>query len=399
MGYLLKKKDKNGEALIYLALYLKDQTELISTGQRIKGTDWSATNKFPKDHLGDIAKRITTVKERVIKAHTRLQAREQVVTPFAVKQEYLMHEAAKVSEQLTRDKRAKENKKTIKRLVDHWIENNLFSYAVSTQKAVKESLTQFLTFLDVTGQIGIEREALNQELITRYERFLQDKKKLANSTHGKRMKHLRWFLQHIGFDVKNIKLRTHKKDIMSLSQAELEALENVDVSNSSERQKVKDLFLLGCYTGQRISELRRINETHIIDGKLCMTQKKTKRPVTIPIMPKTRAILERYAMRSPKINEPAVNREIKEICKAAGISSMLTVRRNVAGNDVEEPKAKYSQITSHTASKTFISLAPQWYGFTPAEVAAIVGKNLKTILNHYYSLPLESAIKKMEKSS
>lgn len=397
IGILLKKKDKDGRSLVYLALYFKDQVELISTGKRIHKKEWDIKAKYPKDHLGDVAKSITGIREKINKAQIRVLAREEFVTPFAVKQEYLSHETKKANDQIGKDKKTKESQKSIKSLAGQWLDNNLFHYAKSTQTGVKESINQFLEFLNKTGQGNIDRQDLTPSVITHYEKYLQEKKKLSNSTHGKRMKHLRWFLKFINYDVKDIKLRSHRKDIISLSQAELEALEGIDVSKSSEQQKVKDLFLLGCYTGQRISELKRINQTHLIDGKICMTQKKSKRVISIPILSKTQAILERHGMRSPKINEPAVNREIKQICKAAGITKMLTVRSNVAGKDVEKQAAKYSQITSHTASKTFISLAPQWYGFTAAEVAAIVGKNLKTIINHYYNLPLEEAIKKMMK--
>lgn len=395
--FLFKKKGKaSNEGLIYLALYLKDEVELISTGHRIHEKEWSNVDQYPKQHTSNVAQSINEIKSRVNKAVTRLEAKEEIITPFSVKQEFSRFEDAKLADKVKKDKKEKEGIRTVKSMANKWIANNLFSYQPSTQKAVKESINQFLDFLAKSGCGGIERQDINPELITSYERYLQDKKKLANSTHGKRIKHLRWFLKHINYDVAGIKIRNHRKDIISLAQDELEALEAIDVSKSSEQQKVKDIFLLGCYTGQRISELKRINQTHIIDGRICMTQKKTKREVTIPILSKTRAILERYDFKAPKISEQIVNREIKEICKDAGITKLLTIRKNVAGKDVDEQISKAKLISTHTASKTFISLAPDWYGLTPGEVASIVGKDLKTLLNHYYNLPRTSAIKKME---
>lgn len=394
--FLLKKKSKDqNSGLIYLALYLQDGVELISTGQRILEKDWSTKDQFPKQHLGTIAKAINDVKAGVDKAVIRLQAKEIPITPFAIKQEYQAHSIQRISQQIQKDQKIKENKKSVKKLAESWLETDLFKYQKSTQKAVKESINQFIEFLDKTGNSSIEKADLDSKLITAYEKYLQDTKQLANSTHGKRMKHLRWFLKSIQYDVSAIKIRTSKKEIIALTQEEIVALEEATGINS-EQQKAKDLFLLGCYTGLRISDLKRLDQTRIINNRICMTLQKNKREVVIPVSPKAKVILEKYGMRSPRITEQVLNRCIKEVCAIAKIETILTVRKNIAGRNIDEVIPKHKLITSHTASKTFISLAPEWYDMSPAEVAVIVGKDLKTLLNHYFNLPRESAIKKME---
>lgn len=242
------------------------------------------------------------------------------------------------------------------------------------------------------------RRELTRDTIAAYERFLQDKKRLANSTHGKRMKHLRWFLKHINFDVSSISIRTHRKEIVALTLDELRLLEAVDVSKSSELQKAKDMFLLGCYTGLRISDLKRINRDRIVEGCISMVLQKNNRDVRIPLRPEAERILVRYGMRPPKISEQVLNRGIKEVCRAAGITTIQVIRLNVAGRDTERRQPKNELITSHTASKTFITLAPIRFGMDPQEIAAIVGKDLKTLISHYFQLPRESAIRKMMKT-
>lgn len=142
--------------------------------------------------------------------------------------------------------------------------------------------------------------------------------------------------------------------------------------------------------------MKRLNETRIIDGRIRMTLQKNDKEVTIPLLAKARTIIDRNGGRSPRISEQVLNRSIKIVCSKAGIDSKLTIRINVAGRDIDKEEPKFKLITSHTAGKTFISLAPEWFGLIPAEVAAIVGKDLKTVLNHYYKLPHESAIEKME---
>lgn len=394
--YLLKKKgEKGGLNPIYVALYLNDETELIYTKQRCMLKDWSEEDRSPKDHRGTIFLAIEKVKRDVQKVIQSLQSQDKAVTPFTVKLEYNSKEKEKTQSQHEQDNKDKAGLKTVSRLAEKWLENNLFGYKASTQKAIRESIKQFIEYLRKVGQLSLERKDLVTDTITGYERYLQEKRKLSNSTHGKRMKHLRWFLKTLNYDVKTIAIRSHKKEIIALTLDELNKLEKVDVSASIEQQKAKDLFLLGCYTGLRISDLKRINETRIIDGKICMSLQKNQKEVSIPLRDETKEILQKYGMSSPKISEQQLNESIKKICKGAGIDKDLTLKTNKAGKDIETRVKKYQLITSHTASKTFITLAPQRFGLTPPEIAAIVGKDLKTLINHYFQLPLESAIQKM----
>lgn len=394
--YLLKRRGKVGGAYpIYVALYLGEQTELIYTKERCKAKDWNNTDKQPKDHTGDTFARIEKIKTSIQRSMKLLEAQDKPVTPFTVKQEYTHGQRKKAIDQFAKDKKDKLGLQTIQSLSTAWLSNNIFSYKPSTQKTVKQSLGVFQGFLKDAGLHGLERQLLTPDIITGFERYLQETKKLSNSTHGRVMKHLRWFLKTLDYDVRSIAIRTHKKEIIALTWEELILLENVDVSFSKEKQKSKDMFLLGCYTGLRISDLKRLNETRIIDNRICMTLQKNKKEVTIPLRGEARRILERYNMAAPKISEQHLNKEIKNVCKAANIIKVVTARTNKAGLDVEAQVPKHDLITSHTASKTFITLAHARFGLDPAEIAAIVGKDLKTLLNHYFQLPKESALLKM----
>lgn len=397
--YLLKKKGKKATSHpIYVALYQNDQIELIYTSERIKLKDWNQSEGCPKDHKTDTFARIEKVKSDVLKTMRLLEAQDKPVTPFTVKLEYNQNKLKKNSDQLLKDKKDKEGLETVHTLATKWLDERTFNYKPSTRKSLKLSIAQFQNFLKISGLVTLQKQNLTADIIRIYERYLQDKKKLSNSTHGKTMKHLRWFLQTLDYDVKTIAIRSHKKEIIALTFDELEKLEKVDVSASVEQQKAKDMFLLGCYTGLRISDLKRLNETRIVEGKICMILQKNQKEVSIPLRSEARNILNKYGMASPKISEQQLNESIKDVCEKAKINKILTIRTNKGGIDKEEPKAKHELITSHTASKTFITLAPQKFGLTPAEIAAIVGKDLKTLLNHYFQLPLESAIKKMTES-
>jgi integrase len=394
LRYYLKKQ-KTGPHPIYIALYQSDRTELIFTGQRIQIKDWSIKDRSPKDHSSSVSKAIEKVQKAVKKSMARLEFEEQPVTPFSVKLAYMEELALKEHEQDTTEKKLKSEMVTLITLADRWTKEELFRFRPSTQKAVKQSITAFTSYLKSVGYASLERKHLNQTIISAYERYLLEKSKLADSTHGIRMKHLRWFLKWLDFDVSKIKIRSSKKLIISLNLEELKRLEVVDVSFSKEWQKSKDVFLLGCYTGLRISDLKRLNVNNTRGGFIKMKLMKNDKDVSIPIIKAADAILSRYGYKAPKIAEQAVNECIKLVCEKAKINDKVVIDYTRGGQRLSKTILKHKLISSHIAGKTFITLAPKLWGLSPAEIASIVGKDVKTLINNYFGDQGDEARQKM----
>ena len=394
LRYYLKRKG-TGPHPIYMALYEGANTELIFTGQRLHSKEWSASDRAPKNHNSDPYKAIEKIKAAVKKAIGRLEFEEQIITPFSVKIAYMEDLAVKEQTHAQADAKMKSDMVTVIKLADRWTSEELFRFRPSSQRAVKESINAFTAYLKSVGFATLERKFLTQTIISAYERYLLEKKKLADNTHGKRMKHLRWFLKWLDFDVSKIKLRSSKKPIISLTTIELKQLETVDVSFSKEYQKAKDMFLLGCYTGLRISDLKRLNATNTRDGFIKIKLLKNNRDVSIPIIKAAAGILSRYDYRSPKISEQAVNESIKVVCEKAKINDKVVIDYTRGGHRLSKTKPKHKVITSHIAGKTFITLAPKLWGLSPAEIAAVVGKDVKTLINNYFGDQGEEARLKM----
>ena len=392
--YYLKRRGA-GPHPIYIALYQGNTTELIYTGQRIKITDWSEKDRAPKNHNSDLSKSIDKVKAAVKKVIAKLELDDRIVTPFSVKIAYMEDVALKEHNQAQADKKTRIEMVTVCKLADRWTEEELFRFRKSSQRAVKESINAFTAYLKSVGFATLERKALNQTIISGYERYLLEKKKLADNTHGKRMKHLRWFLKWLDFDVSKIKLRSSKKPIISLTLDELKRLESVDVSFSVEYQKAKDMFLLGCYTGLRISDLKRLNATNTKDGFIKIKLLKNDKDVRIPIIKAADAILARYEYRSPRISSQAGNESRKHVCEKAEINDKVVIDYTRGGQRLSKTKPKHKLITSHIAGKTFITLAPKLWDLSPSEIAAIVGKDVKTLINNYFGDQGDEARTKM----
>ena len=400
--YLLKRKAKKGAAYpVYLALYHNDEQEIIFTGERCHLKDWSKDDRLPKDHDGELFQNIEKVKNAILKVKRLMDANDQPVTPFTLKLEYSKGIKHKEEKQQQQDKHDKTNLAAISSLIDRWIKEGLHEYRPSTQKVVKASIKKFQAYLKVSGHPKLERKDLTLDIINDYARYLQVKQKLKDSSHGKNMKHLRWFLKYIKFDsgqIKEIKIRTVKKgerNIIHLTAEELTALEAVNVSDSKEMQRAKDMFLLGCYTGLRVSDLKRISRHRIKNESINLTLQKSSTEVSIPMLSQTKSILERYEYGAPKIGEQQVNENIKKVCAKAGIDEPTFFKSVKGGVLIEKLHPKHALITTHCAGKTFISLAEEKWKLTPTDVAAIVGKDVKTVLGYYWKTDIEKAKNKI----
>jgi len=386
------KPGRAGKSL-FVALYGPEGESLISTGEKLSKDDWDEKRKQPK---GKILTRASLIISEVQKTRDLLFLQGLDVTPTTVKAAYLKKRMVASQETKARELERKKDAHSISGLADQWIQAHLFGYKPSTQKSIKESITAFKEFLNGQGLSNIGRKELSYDVIRKYERHLLEEINLSNSTHGKRMKHLRWFLRSLDFDTSKIKLRVFQRPILSLDNNELEALENFQVDQGTERQKAKDLFLLGCYTGQRISDIKHLRPSSLHGDELRLKQTKTGKDVFIPLLPQTAAILARYNGHAPKLPEQHLNEHIKKICRDAGIVTMVSHVTNKGGLDIRKDVPKYQLITSHISGKTFIStVAPLRYKLTPPEIAAVCGKNLKTLLAHYFNLPRETAKQKM----
>ncbi len=104
-----------------------------------------------------------------------------------------------------------------------------------------------------------------------------------------------------------------------LTETQLQALADRELTGL--KDQVRDIFLVGCYTCQRVSDYNNIEPEDITTTAkgtpiIRLVQQKTKTEVTIPILNDNLiAIFEKYGYNVPKANEQVLNRYIKNILK------------------------------------------------------------------------------------
>jgi site-specific recombinase XerD len=237
-------------------------------------------------------------------------------------------------------------------------------------------------------------------------------KGLLNDSIAKRITNLKMFMRwarergyHQTSDFEQFKAKkAPKHDIVVLSESELLALEELDLSNNRRLEKVRDLFLFGTYTGQRWSDVAGFHASQIqglnADKPVWVfTAHKTQKLTRVPLVgftSKALAILNKYENCLPIISGVNFNSYIKEVAQLAGINSSVTLKRYSGKRLIEIKKPKYEFISSHCARRSFVTLLLE-KGVPPTTIMKITGHtDLKTLMK-YESTSDEAVMNALER--
>ncbi len=201
-------------------------------------------------------------------------------------------------------------------------------------------------------------------------------KHLGINTSGKHISNLKTFLNaafekklntNLDFRMRSFKVIKEDVDKIYLTEKEIEALANHDLSSNKRLERARDMFIIGCHTALRISDLKRLSEHNIVqhgdDKFIEIEMKKTERPVTIPISSKVEELMDKYKTTTgryfPKaISDQKCNEYVKEAAsKVELLQKMVIDNKTVEGKRVSENLPKYSLITNHTARRSFATNA------------------------------------------
>lgn len=189
----------------------------------------------------------------------------------------------------------------------------------------------------------------------------------AKNTVAKHIKNLKVFMRNAlrqglhdnrAFEDKAFRKSEEITDKVYLTEEELKLLFDLDLSQNKRLDKVRDLFLVGCYTGLRFSDYNQVTEENFVNGGSMLKARalKTNEPVVIPLHWIVKDILAKHQNQLPKIpSNVKMNLYLKELCQLAGIDSNVIVSMTKAGLRVDSKQPKYELVTTHTARRSFIT--------------------------------------------
>lgn len=251
----------------------------------------------------------------------------------------------------------------------------------------------------------IDFEDINLDFYHDFMLHLQ-KKKLALNTIGKKIQTLKIFLNaatDAGINA-NRQYKSHRftavneeSESIYLNETELQTIYELDLTDNPKLDKVRDLFIIGCWVGLRFSDWNKITPANIDNGFLELKQAKTGGGIVIPLYPQVEAILRKYEGNLPPvISNQKFNEYLKDVAKEADLTDVVHKSITKGGVRTSTARPKHRMVTTHTARRSF---ATNLYkaGLPTLTIMAITGHKTEAAFLKYIKVtPREHAEKLKE---
>jgi site-specific recombinase XerD len=353
------EKSKKKESLIFLHFSYSGNRFKYTTSYKSCFGDWDFKKQRIKEgkagllDADKINEHLSNLENDLKKEYSRLLAEELPITKKVLKQ-YLDEKTGKV---------------VVQEIEKISFYQSLEKFEkIRSAKASKNTAKQHKQTINIIKQYDKKRrltfDSFDQEFYSQFVTYLEDEAYALN-TIGKHIKNLKAFLRfgleeehHV--NIKFTKYLVPKEESISiyLDKNEIENLHQTDLSYNKRFEITRDVFLIGCYTGQRISDYNglTLNDISIINGKeyFQIFQQKTANEVSVPITTEIREIMRRYENQPPpKIYEQDLNDDIKKICRKIGLKNRVKIIKTKGGKKTSESIEKYKLVSSHTARRSF----------------------------------------------
>ena len=241
---------------------------------------------------------------------------------------------------------------------NNWTDSTFEKFA-----AVKNHLTNF--------REGLTFEFFDERGLNDYVGYLRDVKEMRNSTIGKQLSFLKWFLrwafkkgvhQNNAYDSYKPKLKSTQKKIIFLTWDELNRLREFKIPfNKQALERVRDVFLFQCFTGLRYSDVFNLRRSDIKGDHIEVTTVKTSDSLIIELNNHSKAILDKYKDVAfeddkvlPVITNQKMNDYLKELAELAGIDEPVRQTYYRGNERIDEVTPKYALLGTHAGRRTFI---------------------------------------------
>ena len=218
---------------------------------------------------------------------------------------------------------------------------------------------------------GLTFDFFDEKGLNDYVTYLRDVKEMRNSTIGKQLSFLKWFLrwafkkglhQNNAYDSYKPKLKSTQKKIIFLTWEELNKLREFEIPAAKQALDwVRDVFLFQCFTGLRYSDVFNLRRSDIKGDHIEVTTVKTSDSLIIELSNHSKAILDKYKDVAfeddkvlPVITNQKMNDYLKELAELAGIDEPVRQTYYRGNERIDEVTPKYALLGTHAGRRTFI---------------------------------------------
>lgn len=316
------KKKSDGTVPLEMTISVKGERRYVSTGRDVKPSDFNVKTQTVKGNL-EFNEFLKALKTRLYSIETFLLTKGINVSIETVLDVYRNGEDARTISLLQLFDKHNEDirKKVSQKLIT---ESTLSKYIVT-----RDYVARFLLVELDKDDILVKK--LTPSFFESFFVFLLES--MSNNTAVQKMKQVKRLMRfaveegYISTSPFKMVLKKEKKEVNPLTIKEINAIrkKHIDIPRLA---KIRDLFIFECYTGLAFADLMSLKNSdfHIDqDGNKWIVKKRHKTNVvaTIPLMPISIEILEKYDYKLPRISNATYNIYLKELGDICGIHRNL----------------------------------------------------------------------------
>jgi integrase len=357
--FVLKEPTSIEETLVYLLYRFTGSKLKYSTGQKIKPKYWNSVAQRAREvrafDYGEFNTLLNNLEGEVNEAYRKLINDRKVPTP----------DLLRIPLNIFLNKDNSSSSKDLISFADYIVEST--DRSKGTKKQLKQAIRNLREFKQASKR-SMHFDSIDLEFYDAFVDFLT-KKNYGKNTIGTLIKNLKVFMNeavdrklttNLQFKNKRFKTVEEPSETIYLNEKEINRLYTLDLDSNPRLEKVRDLFIIACYTGLRFSDLIELrNENIINNGSVVRIRtQKTGEVVIIPLKGYVKEILKKYDGVPPQaISNQKMNEYLKELGELAEIKEDVIISLTKGGKRQTENFKKYELITTHTARRSFATNA------------------------------------------
>ena len=355
--FTLKEPNGKADTLIYLFYNFNTQRLKYSFGQKINPKFWNfekqrvkETKAFPE--YAEFNSMLNSIETTINNIYRKLINDDIVPTPALLRE--------------TLDSTLLGKKDVQKQMSLFSFIDSLISNSTKKQGTIihyKQTLRVLKEYCSFESK-NISFEDINLNFYESFVSYLYSRE-YAENTIGGYIKNIKVFMNeaierkltnNTEFRSRRFKKTQETTDKIYLNLDEVQKLYLLDLSGNKKLEKVRDLFIVACFTGLLFSDLTQITPNNFINNGslLKIKTEKTGEFVVIPLHKTVHEIFRKYKNEIPNIiSNQKMNDYLKEIAKIAGFNEKISNSITKGGIKKTVVSEKWQLVTVHTARRSF----------------------------------------------
>lgn len=355
----LKDKKADKETQVRLHIHYNNQIAKVYIGEKVHPNHWNSVNmrakqtkKFPEnpefnERLEDAVLSAKRALSALRKEMDGLYPDPRILRKRVRIEIGLERDKADLNLFQYFDKRVREEESRLK-TVGKRIHSGSFPRGI---KRTKELLQEYET---AKGR-HITFDTIDLEFYHNFCDYMRDDKGYKVNTMGKHIKLLKHVMKtayaegmhsNTAYTHPKFKILEEAGDAVYLDEEDLDLMESLDLTSFPGLNRVRDLFLVGSWSGARYGDWSKVNYKNAVDGDIIYKAEKGGREVQVPILDPLRRVLDKYPDSDlPSLTNQPINRTLKELGKKMQENSKL--------KNLNEEGSKYTRLTTHTARRSY----------------------------------------------